>query len=340
MGLVDKVLESFKAWVSLEVEDFKDDDCQAIRSVYKLAQQQHLASIEAHSTAKTLADANPLNAEAKKHATVADKARTAAKKEESSAKDKYNEMIQRHNAKKSSLAQQFESIFSSNGVKREHYHGGKFNGVNCIRIMEKARELFVGVANQSIPSFQQKCLLSKAESIAEATVVNKCTEYARLLELLDAIWSTVRGIEAGLLPTNPQLEQLQRAIATGKALWLDMGLSTQQPKWHLTFDGHLLAAVKKFGGLADKADDTIEKFHQTLKVLRDRFRGTRSYKQRETCIRRELRRRRSPQIQQEIDNYEAKIQQRSTTKRKADTMQRLSDKKEAKKAKRDAAIAP
>jgi hypothetical protein len=52
-----------------------------------------------------------------------------------------------------------------------------------------------------------------------------------------------------------------------------MQLSTLQPKWHLTFDGHLLEQFKKFGGLADKSDETIEKGHQTFKHLRERFRG-------------------------------------------------------------------
>jgi hypothetical protein len=75
-----------------------------------------------------------------------------------------------------------------------------------------------------------------------------------------------------------------------------MKLSTLQPKWHLTFDGHLLEQFNKFAGLADKSDETIEKGHQTLKNLRERFRGISSYEQREVCIRRELRRSRSPEI--------------------------------------------
>jgi hypothetical protein len=33
---------------------------------------------------------------------------------------------------------------------------------------------------------------------------------------------------------------LAKAISTAKDLWLAMGLTTLQPKWHLTFDGHLL----------------------------------------------------------------------------------------------------
>jgi hypothetical protein len=50
-------------------------------------------------------------------------------------------MIQTHNAKKTSLTQLFENVYRKNNISREHYHGGKFNGVICIRIMEKASSL-------------------------------------------------------------------------------------------------------------------------------------------------------------------------------------------------------
>jgi hypothetical protein len=45
-----------------------------------------------------------------------------------------------------------------------------------------------------------------------------------------------------------------------------MKLLTLQPKWHLTFDGHLLEQFKKYGGLADKSsDETIEKDTRPLR---------------------------------------------------------------------------
>jgi hypothetical protein len=115
-----------------------------------------------------------------------------------------------------------------------------------------------------------------------------------------------------------------------------MELSTLQPKWHLTFDGHLLHQFNKYGGLADKSDETIEKGHQTLKLLRDRFRGVTSYEMREACIRCELRRSRSPEIQRHIDRYEARIKQNEGNKRAIDTAERLDNKKKAKREKRAA----
>lgn len=53
-------------------------------------------------------------------------------------------MIQRRNFKKSFLVHQLESIFRKQAVKREYYHGAKFNGVYCIGIMDQSKDLFVG----------------------------------------------------------------------------------------------------------------------------------------------------------------------------------------------------
>jgi hypothetical protein len=35
-----------------------------------------------------------------------------------------------------------EAIHRRWKISREHCHGGKFNGVNCIRIIEKSEEIF------------------------------------------------------------------------------------------------------------------------------------------------------------------------------------------------------
>ena len=72
--------------------------------------------------------------------------------------------------------------------------------------------------------------------------------YCRLLGLFDAIWSTVRSLHSGLLPTIKQKRSLENGLKEAKTLWLKMKLSTLQPKWHLTFDGHHLDQFSKYGG--------------------------------------------------------------------------------------------
>jgi len=159
-----------------------------------------------------------------------------------------------------------------------------------------------------------------------------------LLGLLDAIWSNVRGIDAGLLPTAAQIEQLQRALIEGKQLWLVMKIQTLQPKWHMTFDGHLLDQVMRCGGLADKADDTIVLQHQILKKLRDRHRNITSFQRRESCVRRELRHRKSSEMQSHVDQCESSIKLKKRRINQVATADHHNDEREAKRMKREAAI--
>jgi hypothetical protein len=98
----------------------------------------------------------------------ADKARINAKKAEIKAKEVYREFMQRHNTKKSSLNQLFENVYRANGVKREHYHGGKFNGVNCIRIMGNSEAIVLGTPQTQ--GFLQLCLQNKIAVALEETI--------------------------------------------------------------------------------------------------------------------------------------------------------------------------
>jgi len=115
-----------------------------------------------------------------------------------------------------------------------------------------------------------------------------------------------------------------------------MKITTKQPKWHMTFDGHLLHEVRLYGGVADKSDETIELQHQVIMKLKDRFRRVTSYKRRETCIRKELRRGKSPEVKSHIDKYEAAIKRKPTSKRALDMNTRQEEQREAKQVKREA----
>ncbi len=72
------------------------------------------------------------------------------------------------------------------------------------------------------------------------SIGEKCKDYQNLFGILDAMWATVRGVDAGLLSTDEQLDFLERTVQTGKELWIRMGIGAMQPKWHLAFDGHLV----------------------------------------------------------------------------------------------------
>ena len=129
----------------------------------------------AHEQAQELAMENPGNAVVKAMVINTNKACIKLKTAETNTRKVYEEQVQRHNAKKASMHQKFENVFRKNGIKREHYHGGKFKGVNCIRIMEKCNSLFNSNANNGTPGFLELCRLSKCPTMLEDTLVTKCT---------------------------------------------------------------------------------------------------------------------------------------------------------------------
>ena len=139
-----------------------DESTEAARIAYKLAKVQHQLAVESHLKLDALLKTSPNNADVKVAEAAAKKARTVASKEASKTKASLDDKLQRHNARNSSLSQKFEAIYKKNGITREHYHGGKFNGVNCIRIMEKAKEIFLGDDNKK-GGFLEACLNQKLD---------------------------------------------------------------------------------------------------------------------------------------------------------------------------------
>jgi hypothetical protein len=104
------------------------------------------------------------------------------------------------------------------------------------------------------------------------------------VELGHAIAKHVSSIEIGLLATDANIQQLDTLLRLGKQRWVDIGMTTEQPKWHLTFDGVLLRQVKRYWGLADKGDAPIELGHQVFGRLHERFRRASALKRREKFI--------------------------------------------------------
>jgi len=228
MGLADKVLD----WTICEVERLPPP-AGDIREACKQATMAHKAAVLAEAQAKVAAEQPGVTPASLASCKEAKQANKESAREEKQAKDNWDEMAKHHRARLFSLSQAFDNVFRENGTKKEHCHGGKCDGVNCIQIVDKAQTLF--------NDFADAIKAKKQATIADAAIDLKCTQFARMMGLLlDAIWSSVRGIGAGLLPTDTQVQHLRRATSEGKTLWLRMNLTALQPKWHLTFDVHLL----------------------------------------------------------------------------------------------------
>jgi hypothetical protein len=204
-------------------------------------------------------------------------------------------MLKNRNNQPHSFKQRMEQVYRKHKIVRKNYHGGKFDGVMCQKIMEEAKALIDDL---------KRLLLDLREqggdfTVSAESVETKCDTFENLLGQLDAVFSMAKSID-GLLPTEEYINQLERAVKAARASWPAMGLTTNQPKWHLTFDGHFVHQVQKYGGLADKSDEFIEKGHQEWIKLKRRFARIADFKQVETCIMRAWRRSRHPEVRAHV----------------------------------------
>ena len=147
-----------------------------------------------------------------------------------------------------------KDIFHALGLKHKSYFAGKLNGNSCRKQMEKAKEWSEKMADIGIFDPTQSPL-------TEQQMKDEIVKFGKMLGKFDSIFAQVQGVEAGLLPTEEQIGTLETTIGKTRELWLSCGWLTDQPKWHLLFDGHLVDQVRMFWGLTDKLDDVIEKAH-------------------------------------------------------------------------------
>jgi hypothetical protein len=82
------------------------------------------------------AQAEKLVAHAEKNKAVGERAK---------AKKNFDKMISSHCRQADSFTSKLEATYRLLGISREYCHGGKFNGVNCIRIMNKTDDILDNV---------------------------------------------------------------------------------------------------------------------------------------------------------------------------------------------------
>jgi hypothetical protein len=327
MGLIDKFLESFLGWAHMDVIQLTEEE-DKIRDEYFMAEQHLGIAIDLLAEAKEMGDDSEESAAAiRLHQDAKNQAAAARTK----ASYEYKEMIKVHKRSSDSFHNQLEETCRKLNIVRECYHGGKYNGVMCIKIMNNSDKI--------IESASQALVDLKSDNLPEGEILRKSRMYSELLNTLDSIWSNVCSIKTGLLPTDDDLKNLELLLIVGKRQWLGLGISTSQPKWHLTFDGLLLRQVARYRGLADKGDAPIELGHQIFGRLHERFRGAATFEQREICIMRAYRKRSHPKVLTAFEEMNLKRPRHNTnSSRQKKRMADFESKQLTKRIKREAPI--
>jgi hypothetical protein len=245
MGLVDKLITSFLDCVWQKVLLLPPEDDLVRKKLLETDVQ--LGSLTELLQSKKVACDESKTPENKEEVGRVQAEKNKAVRERAIANKAHEKMIRSHSRRAGSFTSRLEATCRALGISHEHCHGGEFNGVNCIRIMDQSTNVF----NHATAALLLEMCDPTLETVEDIHLLTseKCS---KLLGCVDAVWANVLGLEIAFLET---------ALSEGKKPWLELGLSTKELKWHLAFDGHLIHCAKIFGGLGDKDDAVIEKGH-------------------------------------------------------------------------------
>ena len=149
-------------------------------------------------------------------------------------------------------------ILDEVNIKKQHFHGGAMNGVCCRRLLDNVEALFEDIRKLGMNRLKQK-KIRKDKDEEKLTVVLE--DFYQLFETIDLIFSLLRV----LAPTDQEIEAAATAIKVLEVIWEQIDMN-KTPKAHILFN-HTIDQVRRFGGIADMAEDFVEKSHQTGKRL-------------------------------------------------------------------------
>ena len=130
------------------------------------------------------------------------------------------------------------------------------NGVCCRRLLDNTKVIFEKVINLVHEKVSMN-IRRKNNNVSQLTEV--IDTFESLFECMDVVFSKLRILD----PTMEEINEMTVGIKGLETLWIELDLS-MTPKMHILCN-HTIKQVKRFGGIADKVEDFVEKSHQVGK---------------------------------------------------------------------------
>ena len=131
------------------------------------------------------------------------------------------------------------------------------NGVCCRRLLDSVEIIFEEV--NKLVKIKLESQGKQENDVMKLTAV--VSIFKSLFEWMDMVFSKLRILD----PTENEIEEMKRSISALEKLWMQLDLSIT-PKFHI-LTTHIIEQIIRFGGIADKVEDFIEKSHQIGKKL-------------------------------------------------------------------------
>ena len=131
------------------------------------------------------------------------------------------------------------------------------NGVCCRRLLTDIEVIMENIKIESIKkinnNINNKCTLEKLTKVFD--------DYMNLFRVMDLVFSNLRIPS----PNKDEIANVKESKYVMETMWRDLELSIT-PKAHILFE-HAIPQFEKYGGIADKVEDFVEKAHQEGKRM-------------------------------------------------------------------------
>ena len=135
------------------------------------------------------------------------------------------------------------------------FHGGEMNGVCCRRLLDNIDILIENIHRIVLETFKK--IDEGKKRTTQKDVKNHIDDMANMLRMLDYIFSLLRTPA----PKQDEIQDLESALEIYEIMWKEQGYSLT-PKHHVLMTV-ALKQVRENDGIADMAEDHVEKAHQT-----------------------------------------------------------------------------
>ena len=141
------------------------------------------------------------------------------------------------------------------------FHGGQLNGVDCRRLLNEVEDVMSDIKDESRKRLQENIVKYQIE-VTQKELDDKIDEYTNLFQVMDLVFALLRTPA----PTESEVKEAKEAISVLEILWYDLDISITV-KAHVLFEHGFEHFSRSVGGIADRVEDFIEKYHQKIKRL-------------------------------------------------------------------------
>ena len=176
------------------------------------------------------------------------------KKEIKDAKTNWEACRTARKSSSQSIYNKCEDILIKNGIKRSAYHGGKFNGVNIVQIMNKATKIYDEMHQVMLAEGRYKEGNDNEKKIVEEF----CGQVSSGLILWNDIFARISDQKADM--NDEYCDETQQLINVAMDQMRKLNFSIT-PKLHVV-ETHIVYQMRTVPGFAYMLEQWIEHYHQ------------------------------------------------------------------------------